>query len=160
MDIEKIRKDILAGKEIEEVLKNLDWKDFEEFVVNVFSDNNFVVKRNFRFKTKRRYEIDIVASRGNSVVCVDCKEWSKGRYKKSGLKHAVKNQENRVKEFKKFLKKNLIAQNVLKIEPDSAFYPLIVTLFEEDLIIENNTFIVPVWKLNGFLLELEKYMDL
>jgi hypothetical protein len=30
--------------------------------------------------------VDIIAARKNLVFCVDCKKWSGGRYKKSGIK--------------------------------------------------------------------------
>lgn len=159
MELKKIRKDILSGKPIEEILKKFNWKEFEEFVAEIFRENDFRVKQSFRFKTKRKYEIDIVTIKQNIVLCVDCKEWSKGRYKKSGLKNSAKNQEKRVKEFKNFLKKNLIIQNLLKIDLKSKFYSLIVTLLEEGLVIEGHTFFVPIWKLNSFLLEAEEYLS-
>lgn len=159
MGFEKIRKDVLSGKPIEEIIKNFNWKEFEEFIAEIFRENDFRVKQNFRFKTKRKYEIDIIAVKQNIVLCVDCKEWSKGRYKKTGLKYSAKNQEKRVKEFKNSLKKNPVIQNLLKINLQFKFYSLIVTLLEEDLFIEGNTFFVPIWKLNNFLLEAERYLS-
>lgn len=159
MELEKIRKNILSGKPIEEIIKNFNWKEFENFIAEIFRENNFEVIQNFRFKTKRKYEIDIVAARQNIVFCVDCKEWNKGRYKKTGLKYSAKNQEKRVKELKNFLKKNPDIQIFLKVNLKFEFYSLIVTLFEEDLFIEGNTFFVPVWKLNNFLLEAERYLS-
>lgn len=158
MELEKIRKDLLGGKTVEEILEKFDWKEFEKTVAEIFERNDFNTKNNFRFKTRNRYQIDIVAIRQNKVFCVDCKQWGRGRYKKSGLKQAVKEQEKRVKELKRFLKKNLIAQKILKIDLDYTFCSLIVTLLEEDLLKENETFVVPVWKLNSFLLDMEKFL--
>ena len=159
MELEKIRKDILSGKSIEEILEKFNWKEFEEIISEIFIDNDFIVRKNFRFKTNKRFEIDIIATKGNLILCVDCKEWSKGRYKKTGLKYSAENQERRIREFKKFLKKNLIAKNLLKIDLKLKFYSLIVTLLEEDLIVEGKTFFVPAWKLNSFLVELEQYLS-
>ena len=34
---------------IEEMLKMVNWKDFEDFVSNIFESNDFKVKKNFRF---------------------------------------------------------------------------------------------------------------
>jgi len=157
MKLEEIEKD-LGKKQIEDILEKFDWEIFEKIVAEIFERNDFKVKHNFRFKTKSRYQIDVIAVKQNKIFCVDCKQWGKGRYKKSGLKQAVKQQEKRVKELKKFLKKNMIAQKMLKVDSDSKFYSLIVTLLQEDMIKENETFIVPVWKLNHFLIELELFL--
>lgn len=158
IDLEQIKKLILQGNTVEDILSKFDWKKFEQTISEIFTSNDFNVWKNYRFKTERRFEIDVVASKGDIIFCVDCKSWSGGRYKKTGLKYAVREQEKRVKEFKKFLKKNLIAQDILKIKPTYTIRPLIVTLLEEDLVSENNTFVVPAWKLNTFLLELNNYI--
>jgi Holliday junction resolvase len=159
MELEKIREDLLKGKTIEEILEKFDWREFEKTVAEIFEVNDFEVKQNFIFRTKRNYQIDVLAMRKRIVLCVDCKEWGRGRYKKTGLKHAAKNQEERVKQLIKFLKKNLVARKILKIDlKKQKFYPLIVTLLEEDLLKENETFFVPVWKLNSFLVSIEEFL--
>src|SRR3989304_5082029 len=140
--------------DVEDVASSIDWQEFEGFVAEIFRANDFRVKQNFRFKTSRRFEIDLVASNGNMILCVDCKQWAGGRYKKSALKKAVHEQKMRVKEIKKFLKRNIIAQKTLKY--GDQFEPLIVTLMEEELVNENDVWLVPVWKLNNFFVEKEK----
>lgn len=143
-------------------LENLaepEWKNFENFVVEIFRSNSFRVKHTMRFKTESRYEIDAVAVRGVNVFCVDCKDWSAGRYKKSALIKAADLQQKRMEEFKKFLWKNLVAKKVLDIRSDSIFRSLIVTLEEEDVVRVDDTFFVPVTKLNSFLNEPELYYD-
>jgi len=147
-----------SKKSIEEILEKFDWKDFERTVSEIFERNDFRIKNDFRFKTRNRHQIDVVAIKENKVFCVDCKQWGGGRYKKYGLKKAVKEQEKRLEELKNFLKKNLIAQKMLKINLNDKFYSLIVTLLQEDMIKENKTFVVPVWKLNSFLVELERWI--
>lgn len=156
MRLEEIRKDMLKGKPLEEVLENFNWKEFEDTVAEIFAINGFKIKKNFRFKTSKRYEIDVIAVKDEHVLCVDCKEWGRGRYKKTSLIYAVEKQEKRTKEFRKFLNKNLIARSSIGIKNQS-LEPLIVTLFQEDLIKEKEVFIVPVWKLNSFLIEIEKF---
>jgi len=154
--LEKIKRDILSEKTIEYILEKFDWREFEETVGEILNSNGFKIYRNFRFKTKRRHEIDLVAIGSRRVLCIDCKQWGEGRYKKSGLRHAVEKQRERVKQLLKFLKKNPIAQAKLNLKLE--FHPLIVTLLQEELIKENGVFIIPVWKLNSFLVELEKYL--
>ncbi len=159
IDLEQIKSKVLEGKELEAVLENINWREFEEFVAEIFRHHGFAVKCNFRFKTKNRYEIDLVAIKGKIIFCADCKEWSAGRYKKSGLRNAIKNQEIRMKEFKKFLKNNTIAKTMLSLPLKYDMHALIVTLLEEDLIKEDSTTVVPAWKLNSFLLELQNYLE-
>ena len=158
MLIEEIGNHITKGKDIEEVLEKYDWKKFEHIIGEIFQENGFRTKQNFRFKTKKRYEIDIIAIKNNLIFCVDCKWWNKGRYKKSGLKNAVILQENRGNELRKFLKKNIIAKNLLRINSNTVINSLLVTLHEEDIAKHNETFVVPVWKLNRFISEIEKYI--
>lgn len=158
MELEQIRKHVLSGQSIEEIIEKFNWQEFEQLVAKIHVDNNFLVKQNFRFKTSRRFEIDIVAAKNNFVLCADCKEWSKGRYKRSGLACAAKKQEERVKQLEKFLKANLLFRKSLKLGPGYKIYPSIVTWLQEDLIKEGNTFVIPVWKLNSFLVDIYSYM--
>jgi len=157
IELEKLEN--LARKiPIEEVLRKHDWREFEEIVAEIFRRNEFTVKKNFRFKTRKRHEIDVLSVKGDLAICVDCKRWLGGRHKKAGLKKAVEEQEKRVRLLKNFLKRNPIAMQMLRIEPGCKFYSLIVTLMEEEILQEKNTFIVPIFKLNSFLLELEAYL--
>ncbi len=137
---------------------NLEWKQFERFVAEILRSHMFKVKHGMRFKIKRKYEIDLFAVRGEKVFCVDCKNWSTGRYKSSALRKAARMQEERVLQFKKYIWKNLILHKILNVNPNSEFHSLVVTSVEETIVNENQTFIVPVAKLNTFLSELEKYM--
>lgn len=159
MPIDEIESQLKKGKSIEDILEKYDWKKFEAIISEIFQENGFTTKQNFRFKTRKRYEIDILAVKNKKIFCIDCKWWGRGRYKKYGLKHAVVSQENRVKELQKFLKRNPIAESLLKVTKYK-IYPLslLITLHEEDMVHENKTFVVPVWKLNKFITELENYI--
>lgn len=150
---------IKNGKNIEEIILNFDWKEFENLVAEIFKANGFFVKTNLRFKTVKRYEIDILAVDGEVVFAVDCKEWGRGRYKKSGLKNAVEKQEERVKQLKNFIKSNPIAQKSFRVHKQEIF-PMIVTWLQEDLQKHDHSFIVPVWKLNSFLLHEDNFISI
>ena len=158
MLIDEIELELKKGKCIEDILERLDWKKFENVIAEIFQENGFHTKQNFRFKAKKRHEIDIIAVRNNLIFCIDCKWWNKGRYKKTSLKSAIISQGSRSKEFTKFLKKNPIAKGLLKINSKYFIHPLLVTLHDEDMIREGETFIVPAWKLNRFVIELENYI--
>jgi hypothetical protein len=144
-------------KELEEVIRDFDWKTFEKIVANIFERHEFKVKTNFRFKTTRRFEIDVLAISGLYVFCIDCKEWSRGREKTSGLKKAVEKQEERKDELKKFFNHNPVASKMMMIDRKQEFLSLIVTWFEENLIKDSHTLVVPIWKLNAFIENFEKY---
>jgi len=158
VDIEKIKDRILKGEQIENIVEEIDWKEFEEMIMKILKEHDFITFQNFRFKTERRFEVDILASDGNNVFVIDCKHWNRGRYKKTSLKYAVEEQKYRLEELKKFVKNNSIAKNKFKIIEKTRFIPLIITWFEEDLLKHEDTFIVPVWKLNQFLLTLSEYI--
>lgn len=158
MMIEEIESQIREGKNIEDILEKYDWKKFENIIAEIFKENGFRTKQNFLFKTKKRYEIDVIAVKGDKIFCIDCKWWNKGRYKRSGLKSAVTSQETRVRELTKFLKKNIIARNLLKVSSIYDLHSLIVTLHEEELLREGETFIIPAWKLNRFVIDLDSYI--
>ena len=139
IDLDSIQARIKEGAEIETVLKSFDWKGFEKIIAQILKENGFKVKNNYRFKTEKRYEIDVLAEKNGIVLSIDCKDWSRGRYKKSALAKAAKKQSERTKELEK-----------TKSDHTSMF-PLIVTLFEEDIKRENDVIVIPVWKLNSFL---------
>lgn len=155
--LDQIKQRVLGGEEIEEILEEIDWKEFEEFVAEILKKHGFKTHLNFRFKTKKRYEVDVLAVKGNLSLLIDCKYWKRGRYKKTELKYAVENQEKRVEELKNFLGDNLNLQKQLELFLNNVkLIPLIVTWFEEDLLKYEETLIVPVWKLNHFLLNLSE----
>ncbi len=158
IDIEKIKDKILKGEQIENIIEEIDWKEFEELTMRILNNHDFTVFQNFRFKTERKFEIDIIASDVNNLLAIDCKQWNRGRHKKTSLKYAVEEQKYRLEEFKKFIKNNPIAKNKFQINEKIKFTPLIVTWFEEDLLKHEDTFVVPVWKLNQFLLSLSEYI--
>jgi len=156
IDLEKIKTRVFEGVPIEDVLSKLDWKEFEEAVAEIFLENGFNVKRNMRINEGKRYEIDLVASEAKGsrkIFCIDCKEWNRGRSKKSGIKLAAAMQKERTQQFEKFVSKNFIARDYVKLPGKAEFCPMLVTLFEEDLKEEDGVFVVPVWKLNSFLNE-------
>lgn len=157
INLEEIRRRIISGEELEEILEKIDWKEFEEFVAHILEHHDFSPIIHFRFKTKRFYEIDILAVKKDIILAIDCKKWSRGRYKKTGLKYAVDSQEERVEELKKYLKNNKLLASKLGIEKPR-FLSLIITWFEEDMLKFSNTLIVPVWKLNNFLLSISDYV--
>jgi Holliday junction resolvase-like predicted endonuclease len=142
MELEEIEEMIRKGKTVEEILSAIDWREFEEKVEEIFKRHNFKTRRNFRFKTSKRFEVDIVAEKRDLVFIVDCKHWGKGRYKTYPLKKAAEKQMERAKA----IKQTFLACN-------RRIIPIIITLFDECVYEFEGVFIVPVFKLNAFLLD-------
>lgn len=157
LELEKIRCAVLRGSKIEDVMGRYDWAEFERMVGDIFRQNDFRVRNNLRFKTSRRWEMDLVATRGSTVFCVDCKRWSEGRRKRWGLAKAAKEQERRTKEFGRFARSNPIARGMMGI-PEGSFVPLLATLHEEGILKEGGTFVVPVRKLNSFIVQSDELL--
>jgi Holliday junction resolvase-like predicted endonuclease len=158
IDLNQIKQRIQKDEDIEKIVEEIDWKEFEELVMKILEEHNFHPFHNFRFRMNRLYEIDVLATKNDLVLGIDCKQWNKGRYKKTSLKYAVKTQKERMKKFQKMLNKNVITKDILNLPEKTKIIPLIVTWFEEDLIEYEKVFIVPIWKLNQFLLSLSEYI--
>jgi Holliday junction resolvase len=61
---------------LEEVARSLTWQEFEEFVEECLARRGFAAERNVRFAGGgRRWQIDVVGSKGPLVLCFDCKHW-------------------------------------------------------------------------------------
>ncbi|OGI15930.1 hypothetical protein A3K63_01065 [Candidatus Micrarchaeota archaeon RBG_16_49_10] len=157
ISLEEVRGRLEAGEALESVLVGIEWQDFEQLVSKIFEEHEYKVRTNFRFKTEKRWEIDVFAVGRLYNFGVDCKFWNRGRYKKSALKEAVNVQKERCEELGKFLKGNEIAKRTLKMAQKKVI-PLLITWFEEDIAEYNNVIVVPAWKLNEFLLNCGDYL--
>ena len=147
------------GGALEEITKDLDWKDFEGLVSEVLLENGFRTFRNFRFSSKkRRYEVDVVALERPRIVIVDCKHWRIRLGKVSALKvaasaHIARAIElgNKLQEFARLDVGHWGAAKVI---------PILVTLYQERIMENEGVLVVPVFKLNSFVEELRSgYFD-
>ncbi len=142
IDLDDINNKIKEGNDIENALTGINWKEFEQLISEILKQHDFDIFSNFRFSTKNRYEIDILAIKNSKIFAIDCKQWERGRYKISGLKLAIRKQLERCNELREVL--------VGKYEK---IIPLVVTFFEEGIIEYEDVFVVPLWKFNEFLLD-------
>ena len=150
MDMEGIRMAISQGRTLDEIAERLDWREFERLCSAILKEHGWKTKNNFRFKTKARHEIDIVAIKTEMVLLVDCKHWGTRQGKRPQIRAAAGKQVARLEEFNKV--------KFLWRKEKQKPYPLIITLFDEDIIREGEVLVVPVFKLNSFLMEIENYL--
>lgn len=151
MDFEKIQKEIYNGRDIEDVIDRLGWKEFEQFCGRILEEHNWKVHTTFRFKLERMYEIDVLARKGDRVLAIDCKHWGIRPGKATQLRCAAEKQAERASKLSKI-------KTLGTFWRQKSFHPVVVTLLQEDIIQESDVWIVPVFKLNDFLLNIESYL--
>jgi len=122
------------------------WQEFERFVSEIFSSHDYEVKiHHVFFFEGRRYEVDVLALHPRRVFGVDCKFYQKHWHRKSKLKEEARKHAERCQSLSRVLKKEVI--------------PLLVTLIEEEILLESGCIIIVHEKLNDFLLNAERYLE-
>lgn len=132
------------------------WRDFEAFSDNVLARHGYSSLRNFRFsRGGRRFEVDILALKKPLILCVECKHYKKP---KTAIlsKQSIERHIERAKALAESMAGLTLSIGVsgwgrLKV------IPLIITLMQEG--IHKGVPVVPVFKLNSFLLELDPNLD-
>jgi hypothetical protein len=122
------------------------WQHFERLAAFIFEKNNFSVKVN-TVKTwqKKRRQYDVIARKGSQTFLVECKKWAGNRYRLSAIKRAVEQHKERTLFYAAVTNEDAI--------------PLLVTLIEEDIRFYEGVPIVGIQKLNGFVSELDGYVQ-
>lgn len=135
--------DIKTIDDLERVSKEVVWQKFEVLVGFIFEANNFQVNINkVRTFNKKRRQYDVIAKKNDKTYLVECKKWSGDRYRLSALKKAIEKHKERTEFYRNLSRENSI--------------PIIVTFVEEDIKFYENMPIVPVFRLNSFINEIEK----
>ncbi len=137
---------LASGVNIEELVKFLNWKDFEKFSSKILNIYGYDVIKNFRIKeNKKRTEIDILAIKENLILLFDCKRWSKPLIGKN-LEIASKKQYFRAKILEKLLEK-IYNKGSIKI----IILPIILSLYETKIHSNEYCTILYVRALKDFL---------
>ncbi|MFW9794001.1 MAG: hypothetical protein ACFFEE_06860 [Candidatus Thorarchaeota archaeon] len=150
------------GANVSEIVDLMTWKDFEGFVAGILSENNYRCVESFRRRGNsliQGMEIDVVGVRGQIIIAVDAKMWGIRSGKISALKTAAEKQKERTleltTEFERLSKKLITLREGLY-----TIYPLIVTWLVEEVELHEGVPIVPVFKLNSFILDFHQYEDI
>ncbi len=150
------------GASVAEIVNLLTWKDFEGFVAGILAENNYRCVESFRRRgnsLKRGMEIDVVGVRGGTIIAVDAKMWGIRGGKASALKSAAEKQKKRTGELASELDTFSKKLNTLT-EGTYTIYPVIVTWLVEEVELHVGVPVVPVFKLNSFILDLDQYEDM
>jgi len=121
--------------------------EFEEYVLKIIEP--FAERIEFRkvfSNEERRFEIDIVSHMKDFCLCIDCKHYGTTRHRTYGLKSEAKKHTLRCIEFEKKSGKKCI--------------PALVTLLDDNISFEFDCLIIPYYKFNYFLNNIEQFLEL
>ncbi len=153
-DIESMLRD---GNDLESIVKEMTWQDFEGIASEIFSANGFRTFRNFRFSSKKkRYEIDVVALAPPRIILADCKHWGIRQGKSSGLRAAAGAQRRRAEEFASKMQE--FGNRGIEGGGRAKIIPAVITLYQEAVIESGGAFVVPIFKLNAYIEEIRNGM--
>ncbi len=150
------------GARITEIVNLLTWKDFEGFVAGILSENNYRYVESFRRRGNsliHGMEIDVVGVRGKTIIAIDAKMWGIRSGKTSALKVAAEKQKKRTTELTSELDR-LSKKLTTLTEGLYTIFPVIVTWLVEDVELHEGVPVVPVFKLNSFILDFDQYEDI
>ncbi len=150
---------IQSGGRIESVVDNMTWKDFEGLVGRVLGENGFHYIESFRRRgneIEKGMEIDVIGVKGNLILSIDAKMWGIRNGKTTALRNAVDNQIDRTERLASQLHRLSEKLTVLK-EGEYSLIPAVVTWLVEDIELFDGVPIIPVFKLNSFLLEFDQF---
>ena len=133
---------IKLGADVESVSEYLAWQDFESITGLFLQEKDFDVTKNL-ILTKPRMEIDVVGTKMDIALLIDCKHWK--TMSNSALDEIVKKQVERVKRY--------------VADENMSALPVIVTLHQEEIQFIENVPIVPIMKLSSFLDEFVGNLD-
>jgi hypothetical protein len=126
---------IKRGADPSSVARILDWRSFERFVARAFETMEYDVNEDFRFKLgKTRRQVDVVATKKDFAVAIDCKHWTK------------------TKSFSSAMHSHVQRCSLLALCLKKSVLPVIVTL--GSTLVLDGVPIVASYKLRDFALEL------
>ena len=141
---------VTHGVSFAEIVDLLTWKDFEGFVAEILSENSFRCVE---------MEIDVVGVKGHTIIAIDAKMWGVRNGKGSALKTAAQKQKKRTQDLTwdlDRLSKKLSSLN----RGIYTIFPVIVTWLVEEVELHEGVPVVPVFKLNSFILDMDQYEDI
>ncbi len=147
---DKVACSVLAvrlGCSVDEASQHIGWRDFEDFVAEIFVADGYTVKRTLRLK-KPKAEIDILAYRNGLGLAIDCKHWKRTAGASSMRK---------VAELQTGRARRLVESSEQGVPSLSSIFPVVATLYEENVQLINGVPVIPVTRLGGFLREFEGY---
>jgi hypothetical protein len=160
--IELSKKAVEMGAKISEIVEMLTWKDFEGFIASILTTHTFQCVESFRRRGNSLMsgmEIDVIGVRGNTIISIDAKMWGVRSGKATALKKAAEKQKIRTQELSEELDR--LSKKMTKLVTRSyRLFPVLVTWLVEEVELHEGVPVVPIFKLNSFILDFDRYEDL
>ncbi len=131
------------GCDVEQVSKQLSWKDFEKLASQVLTSFGYKTQTNVRF-TKPRMEIDVVGVSSGFALVIDCKHWERNNL--SSISDHSRKQAARAKRLIQSDKK--ISQAV----------PVMLTLHAESVRFVSGIPVVPIFRFRSFVMDVKGFL--
>ena len=131
---------------VERTAKTLTWQEFEDFCDDCFASAGFETRKGVVFKDgRRRWQVDLVAIKGQALLTVDCKHWESPNYT-SKFERAVDHQRQSLPPLIGHLRtRGMVASH------EFWALPMIVTLYQPRKSIINSVVLVSLGQLANFL---------
>lgn len=124
----------------------MNWQEFEELVKGIFDSHDFQTKFRVVFKDDEgKSEIDVVARKFGQVIAIDAKKYSEWWHRSSALKRQAEKHLERCDRYSQFTEEEVI--------------PVIVSFIDDQIFDHWGCIVVPIEKLNDFLLNIHTYLD-
>lgn len=135
--------DIKDHNDLQKVSSESIWQNFERLAAFIFEKNDFQVEiGKVLTSNKKRRQYDVIARSKDRTFLVECKRWSGNRYRLSALKKAVGDHRERAEFYRRLTNERATA--------------IIVTLIEEEIQVFEDVPLIPVFRLNSFLGEVDR----
>ena len=135
--------DIKDHNDLQKISSESIWQNFERLVAFIFEKNDFQVEiGKVLTSNKKRRQYDVIARSKDRTFLVECKRWSGNRYRLSAIKKAVADHRERSEFYRKLTNKLV--------------FPIIVTLIEEEIQVFEDVPLIPIFRLNSFLAEVDR----
>lgn len=145
------------GLDLEIVCETLDWREFEDLAAFTLKRNGYKATKHFRFKTSRRYEVDVLGLKEPHILAIECKHWKRS-WQRAATKKFVEAHQKRVEALAKYVR---TAKGRLGLDGwcEIKLVPIIITLSETPVKVHNEIPIVPIFYFQNVLTELEQLLD-
>jgi hypothetical protein len=150
------------GAQITSAVEQMTWKDFEGFIARILIENNYECTESYRRRGNldiQGMEIDVIGVRGRKIVSVDAKLWGTRGGKSAALRTAAENQRDRSARLTQEMER--LSAKMTGMKPGTyKVFPVLVTWLVEDVEIHEGVCVVPIFRFNSFVVDMDQYEDL
>ena len=133
------------GVDLDQVVRSLTWKEFEEYCALAISAAGYAVRMNVRLRKPTR-QIDIIAESRSLVLSVDCKHWRRAA-SAAGLEAAAVAQIERTK----------VCAGGTLTGLGRTFLPVLLTMVDNQVKVVQGVPVVPLRALREFLASVSRF---